>query len=104
MRSLLQRWAHHRQCRQGGDENLISFVDKLYNNAFANNSISTMTSREFHCAMVGLLGLEKLDKKRKKAVKDQLMDLIKVSRRKTTIPPFDFGHSQSLHQLFDWQC
>jgi hypothetical protein len=45
-------------------------VDKLYHNAFANNNISTMTSREFYCAVVGLLGLEKLDKKRKKAIKE----------------------------------
>jgi hypothetical protein len=45
-------------------------VDKLYHDAFANNSISTMTSREFYCTVAGLLGLEKLDKKRKKAIKD----------------------------------
>ncbi len=37
--------------------------------------------------MAGLLGLEKLDKKRRKVVKDQLMDLIEASRRKTAAPP-----------------
>ncbi len=63
-------------------------MDKLYHDAFANNSISTITSKEFNCTVVGLLGLEKLDKKRRKAVKDQLMDLIKASKRKATTPLF----------------
>jgi hypothetical protein len=45
-------------------------VDKLYHDAFTNNSISTMTLGEFYCTVAGLLGLQKLDKKRKKAVKD----------------------------------
>ncbi len=74
---------------KGGDDNLIFLVDKLYHDAFANNSINLITSREFYCTVVGLLGLEQLDKKRKKAVKDQLTDLTEVSRRKATAPPFD---------------
>ncbi len=58
------------QTRGGGGDNLLSLVGKLYHDAFAKNSISTMTSKEFYCVMVGLLKLKKLDKKRRKAIND----------------------------------
>jgi len=63
---------------EGGDDDgrLIVLVDELYLAAIENDVVDSMTVRDVHHAVAAHLGLDVLDKKRKKVVKGRLTDLI----------------------------